>query len=490
MGTQAGRRRYPDFDPESRSRLPKRWLSLGVLSFYPSFLLSFFHVMKPYALLLIAFVVSLTEAGAMAETLQVPEGGKAIPLGRNRVLCGASPDGWTASGDRESVRPPEVASVSNRTVEIQVAAEREACAHAKSTLTLIAFAPWPDIDPSSVTFFADEGRIELKGTHLEQSQILWQAANHSGQESCLAPTAVGKLQQCTLPLDRKLPVDTVFRWLPAYAKDGPDVTTFDSQGQRVDIASLKLRPARTIVGQVFAASESLDVSQGMCVLPLVHPEAVAGVECGLARCELGEGGIVVHGVPAQATQIAITARLSPRFAASHGDRMENTASGNFALLLCPLAVVSGPPLRDADQPQIVVKVAERCKGGARLRWSIGTEPAEVVRDVHTSDGDYVLLRTGQLAGGSITITASRSDSAAGVVGSVTTSTAPAPRPESTLELPGHGPIDFIPTNCDALWSIGGVPHARLLPLDLPGRTRCAPKRIATFCAEIQRVAAS
>jgi hypothetical protein len=203
-------------------------------------------------------------------------------------------------------------------------------------------------------------------------------------------------------------------------------------------------------------------------LPLAHPEAVASVDCGLARCELGEGGILVRGVPAQATQIAVTAGCRPASPSAAATGLKAAASGNFALLRCPLTVVSGPPLRDADEPQVLVKVAERCRSSARLRWSIGTEPAEVVREVHTDDGDYVLLRTGQLAGGSVTISASRSDSVAGVVGSVTTPTIPAPRPESTLELPGHGPIDFIPTNRDALWSVGGVPHARFLPLELPG----------------------
>jgi hypothetical protein len=424
--------------------------------------------MKTYTILSVALALSSAENIAQAETLQVPEGGKAIALGNNRVLCSASPDGWTASGDRQSVRPPEAASISNRTVEVQVAADPNGCARAKSALTLIAVGRWPDIDLSSVSFYPDEGRFEFKGANVEGSQILWQSPSHSGQEACLAPTATGKLQQCAIPLEHKLPFDTTFRWLPAYAKDGSEVTTFDSQGQRVDVASFKLKPARTVVGQIFAATESLDVSQGMGILPLVHPEAVASVDCGLARCELGEGGVLVRGIPAQATQIPVTARLSPRFSVSHGERMESSASGTFALLRCPLTVVSGPPLRDADEAQILLKVADRCRSNARLRWSVGSEPAEVVRILHADDGDYVLLRTAQLAGGSVTISATRADSVAGVLGSVTTPTVPAPSPESTLELPGHGPIDFIPTNRDALWSVGGVPHARFLPLELPG----------------------
>jgi hypothetical protein len=424
--------------------------------------------MKTYALLTVALVVSLAEGAARAETIQVPEGGKAVPLGGQRVLCGVAPEGWTASGDRKSVRPPDAASVSNRTVEVQVAADADGCARAKSVLTLIAVSRWPEIDPASVTFFPDEGRLDFRGTHLEQSQIVWQGGDHAGQEACPAPTAAGKLQQCAVPLDRRLPGNTVLRWLPAYAKDGPDVTTFDGQGRRVDVASFTIRPARTVIGQVFATTEALDISQGFGVLPLAHPEAVAGVDCGMARCELGEGGVVVRSVPALATQIVVSVRVSPRFSISRGDRTETSATGTFALLRCPLAVVSGRPLRDADDPQILIKVAERCRSNVGLRWSVGTEPAQVVRDVRTSDGDYVLLRTGQLAGGSVTISAARADSVAGVVGSVTTPTAPAPRPQSTLELPGHGPINFIPTNRNALLFVGGVPHARFIPLDLPG----------------------
>ena len=126
-------------------------------------------------------------------------------------------------------------------------------------------------------------------------------------------------------------------------------------------------------------------------------------------------------------------------------------------------------MRDVDEPHLIVRFAEYCRSKARLRWFVGTEPAEVVREVDTGEGDYVLLRTGQLAGGSITITATRADTLAGVVGSVTSPTIPPPRPQSTIELLGYGPITFIPTNREALWSVTGVVgHARLLPIDVPG----------------------
>lgn len=408
----------------------------------------------------------LFTASANAETLQAPEGGKPIVLGGDRMVCGGLAEGWVATADRRTVRPPDVAS--NVSVGITVAPEGSACAHSKTSLVLVATKPWPTIDSASVVFFPEEGRLELKGTNLEGVQFLWQAGEHTGRQSCLGSLRDGKGEQCTIPLDRKLPTSTAFRWLPAYAKDGADVTTFDAQGQRVDAGAFKLFPARFVLGQVFAPVESLDISQGLGTLPLLHPEAVASVECGLARCDLGDGGIVVRGVPAQATQLAVTVRLSPRYSVARGEKTESSASATFPVSRCPLSVVSGPPLRDVEQAQILVKLLDRCRTSAGVRWFVGPEAADVVREVRSSDGDYVLLRAGQISSASVAITVSRADTSAGVLGSVITPTTSAPRPQSTLELPGHGPIGFIPTNRDALWSVGGIPHARWVPLDLPG----------------------
>lgn len=414
----------------------------------------------------LAIAAALSDPAARGETLQAPEGGRPIPLGKDRIVCGGLAEGWTATPDRKSVRPP--ASASTDTVEISVADDQADCARNRSSVSLVATRPWPSLDSTSVTFFPEEGRLELNGGNLEGAQFFWQATAHTGRQTCLGSLRDGKGEACTIPLDRKLPTSTAFRWLPAYAKDGADVTTFDAQGRRVDPAIFRLVPARFVLGQIFASIDALDISQGLGTLPLVHPDAIASVECGLARCDLGDGGVVVRGVPAQATQVAVTVRLAPRFAFSRGERTDNSASATFPVSRCPLSVVSGPPLRDADQPQIVVKMLDRCRTTARLRWFVGTDPAEEVREVHGNDGDYILLRSSQLSSASATITVARADAAAGVMGSVSATTASAPRPQSTLELPGHGPVGFIPTNRDALWSVGGVPNARLVPLELPG----------------------
>ena len=228
---------------------------------------------------------------AHAETIQVPWGGPPVPVGKERVLCGTLPEGWSTDAACKTIGPPASAGTSGRTVGVSVADDANACTHAAVQVTVVATPPWPEIDLASVTFYPTEGRIEYRGQRLDQSQILWQLDKRSGQETCLAPAIVGKGQSCSVPVDRDLPVDTVFRWLPAGAKSGTDATTYDGHGQRVDAASLILRPASIVVGQVFATTEALDVSQGTGTLPMLHPGSVATVDCGLARCELGDAGI-------------------------------------------------------------------------------------------------------------------------------------------------------------------------------------------------------
>jgi hypothetical protein len=423
---------------------------------------------KPLVAAVILLVGELFAPAARAETLQVPAGGKAVPVGKDRVLCGDLPDGWQVSGDRRMVRPLESVRDANRTVEASLAASPGACARSAASLTLVASGAAPQIDAASVSFYPDEGRLELKGTNLEGMQVLWQSAGQTGQETCLATTGVGNIKHCVLPLQRKLPSQTVLHWLPAFARSGPDTTTYDAQGVVLDPATFVLHPAHIVIEKVFTPTDTVDVSQGQGLVPMVHPEAVANVDCGVARCEIIDGNLVVRSVPVQATQLTVSARLAPRFSIARGDKLDGTTSATFALLRCPLAIVSGPPLRDAEAPQILVRMPDRCRSNARLRWSVGTEPAEVVREVRANNDDLFLLRTGQIAGGTVTVTAARSDGLSGVVGVVSSPTMAPPRPQSTIELPGHGPIAFIPNNRDALWSVAGVSHARLVPLDVPG----------------------
>jgi hypothetical protein len=409
-----------------------------------------------------------TGGTARAETIQAPEGARAFPLGSDRVICGAVPDGWSMSNDRHQVRPPDKPNAMNRSVDVRVAADLDGCTHNPSTLTLIATGPAPNLDPSSVSFYPDEGRLELNGSQLEQSQIGWQSGERMGRETCLTPTMVGKIQHCSVPLERKLPIKTELRLLPAYAAFGPDVTTYDAKGLPLDAPGILIRPVRVVLAQVFGSNENLDVSQGFGVVPLLHPLAVASADCGGAHCELTDDGIVVRAISPVATQITISVRLGVRFSISRNGKSETTSSATFALLRCPVEVVSGPPMRNMDETEILVKMPDRCQSNAKLRWSLGADTVEAIREVREGETDYVLLRTGQVIGSRVTITASRADALGGVVAVTSTATQSAKRPQSTLDLPGFGPINFIPTNREAVWSLGGVPQLHAVPLDLPG----------------------
>jgi hypothetical protein len=412
----------------------------------------------------IVSVLLLAASQARAEMIQVPEGGRAVLLGKDRILCSAVPEGWVATADRRALRPPAVATSSNRVAEVRCATD---CARPHSTVTLVATGPWPDIDPSSVNLFLDEGRLDFKGKSLEQAQILWRTSDSSGRDVCVAPTPVAKLQQCSVSLDSRLPAYTQLRWLPAYAQEGPEVVTLDAKGHPADPSTFVLRPARLAIAQLFTVTDALDVSQGFGVIPLVHPEAVGSIDCGASRCEQTAARIVMHNIPAVATQVTVTVRLAAGFALSRAEKLETSVTATLPVVRCPISIVSGRPLRNMDETQILVRIAERCRSSSRLRWFIGTDQADVVREARDDGGDYAVLRTGPILGLNATITASRADSTSGVVGFVVTPTQSPQRPQSTLELPGYGPINFIPTNREAVWSLGGVPHMRVVPLGVP-----------------------
>jgi hypothetical protein len=110
----------------------------------------------------------------------------------------------------------------------------------------------------------------------------------------------------------------------------------------------------------------------------------------------------------------------------------------------------------------------RCSNDARLRWTVGAEPAEVVRAMKLNDASYVLLRAGRIATGNVTISVARPD-AEGIIGAVTSKTAPPPRPHAAVELPGYGRIDFIPTNREAVLAVSDPgERASLVPLPIEG----------------------
>jgi len=309
----------------------------------------------------------------------------------------------------------------------------------------------------------------MKGQHLKGLQIRWQTPQKNGQDVCLDPQPSGKQEQCVVPVARDLPVDASLRWMPPRARFDGDVVTYDENGGPVDPNGLVLRPARVVVSNLFSASGSVDVSQGPGRVPLVHPETVLSVDCGQARCEIAEGAVGVRSFSPTATTVTVRLRLAPRFFLAHGTTQEQVVTATLPLLHCPLTVASGPPLRDGDTTQVIVRMDARCVSSTRLRWLVDGRSADVVRTEKSSDATFFLLATARLLAERVTIAVTRADLDGTVIGVVETATIPSPRPRVTLELPKHGFIDFVPTNRDAVLTVVGAgEHARFLPLPVEG----------------------
>lgn len=407
---------------------------------------------------------------ARAQTLQAPVGAKPIALGE-AVFCEEA-DGWSIEGEGRLARPRPEAKV-GAAVEVRVAASARECAEksADRKVTLVTTGSWPQIDPASVVLAADEGWLELKGERLDGMQLHWQSGERSGDDNCLQPTA-GKTQRCLFTVGKGLPIDSTLSlsWLPAGARRGPEVVTFGPRGRAVDAGELELRPAKVLLGSLLPPTGAVDITSGFGRIPLTHPEAVAAVDCGTARCELGEGAVVVRSVPGLVNAIPISLRLSPRVYVVRGESLDTGQTGSVAVLHCPIALASGAPLRDVEESRLVVRMDGRCGGEAQsLRWSINNNPADLLRVERDGEAAYVLLRTGRLLDDRFTLVAQRPEPDGSVLAVLSGKTAPAPQVRPAIELPGYGRIDFIPSNRDA--AVRTLPvgeHGKLVPLGVRG----------------------
>lgn len=432
---------------------------------------------RGHVALFVAFIL-LGSLSAHATVLQAPLGGRSITL-PDRVVCGGVTEGWAVSDEGRRVRPPSAASGTvGQAVEVRVARSEQGCSTSEERLTLVATGPIPEVDPASVVFAPDEGRLELRGEALAGARVFWASDAAQKQttetETCLAPTGAERQndpQSCVLPVRRGLPTDVPLHLLPAGARFGDDVITFSAAGRRLTLAELRLRPGRILLASVLPASNALDLSsggEGRIVLP--HPEAVAAVDCGVARCELVDDGILVRTVPGMLSQLHVRLRLAPRVFLARGDALETTASALLQFLRCPVTIVSGAPLRDADETQVVVRVDDRCARDVRAyRWSANGDEAEVIQVVREDGAAFVLLRMGRLISDRVTLIATRSELDATVIATTSVATLAAPRPRASLELSGFGKVDFIPTNREAVLTVASPGEgARFVPLAVEG----------------------
>lgn len=426
--------------------------------------------------LLLLAVLTFAAASAAAPIIQVPEGGPAVEVVAKGVICGPVRGGWSLGPDGRSIRPPAKADEGERTLELTVAETVGLCPTSEATVTVIATGAFPRIDEAATTFYPDDGRVELRGTNLLNVGIAWSGTPRGeprrgtleGQDVCLTSSKRRGPADCPVPVAQGLPTDAALYWIPPHGKRGPDVTTYDANGRRVDPESMRLRPGRVVLTQPLVLSSGIDVSKGPGSVAVNHSEAIATVDCGPARCEVGDGVIFVRNVPSVDATTTLRLRLTPRVLFARGEALEQTVSATLPILACPLTAVPGTVLRDVEDSALVARLDPTCAHDPRtLIWTVNNQRARVERVVNTAEGAHVLLRTGGTSDQQVTITALTSRHEGTVVASETAKTVPLPVPRTVLELPGHGPIDFVPTNRPAVLrvaSAAGMGRFTLQPL--------------------------
>jgi hypothetical protein len=422
---------------------------------------------------LLASLVLAWAAPSHAWVLQLPKGGDFAAFPKGRVLCGPTPQGFELDATHQRVRPKDEATI-GQSLAVVLAASSEACKTAAvEDATLIATGDHPKIDPTTVTVALDAGRLELRGEGLEGVRIGFSVDDKTGDDVCLNVSRERDRDSCAVNIDRAIPADPhriEVRWAPpgGRASPGTDVITYDKHGDPLSPDQTRLAVARLLISRMVPEARMVDVARGAGKLALVHPEAVASADCGPARCEATADGLVVASVPAAAPKLAVKFQLLPRVFYARGDLFDTVIGDTLIVLRCPVAMLSGEPLRNVDELNVLVRLDSACAADvSRLRFMANAEPAEVVRTEQLPDGLYVLLGIGRVSNERLTIVVTREDGS--VLAVTSKKTAGVPAVMATLTLPGFGEIQFIPRNRAALVNVSHIAgKGELVPVSAPG----------------------
>lgn len=384
---------------------------------------------------------------ARAETWQAPVGGRALTLD-GRVACGAVAD-WTIEQDGHAVRPPSTDDAIGKSVDVRLAPSSAQCATQATTLTLTATGRWPTLDPS-ITLFVDDARVELHGHGLRGMKVL----GPSTEDSCVQPQIDASGEKCVVATARGLSADPTVAslWrMPAGARTGSDVVTFDSAGRRVDRDAMVLHPARIVLSSLVPPDVTIDLAGGGTArIPLVHPEAVVSADCGATSCAASGNVIVVGGLSSVSSALAVRLRLAPRVVVQRGETFDATPVVQVPVLPCGMSVASGEAIRGVDRTRIVVRVDARCAADAPvLRWYSAGRPLDVLGSTTSGGAAFVLLALDRVESDEVVVTATRGGADVSSVGQARARTRGLPVPNATLSLPHGEAIDYVPTNREA-----------------------------------------
>jgi hypothetical protein len=408
---------------------------------------------------------------ARAETIEAPVGGKPVPLGEARVACVANAGGWRAEPGGHAVRPPTVETAVGSVVELRVAPSLTDCPRATAAVRLVATAAWPTFDLSSITLALDEGRLEARGHGLHGVLLTWPVETGRASDSCRDLKVEGGTETCAWGVPKTLPADpsgSPLRWLPAGAQLGADTALYDADGRITAPDGFAIIPTRVELLELLPPDASVDVSSGVGRAPFTHPDAVAGVDCGAARCSVENGQLVMQAAPASAATVDVKFRLAPHVIYTRKSPPDPQPVIRVSIVRCPMTVVSGPAIRGTESARAVLKVEGGCtRDVTALRFFVGGRQADVTQTESAKDAAYVVINLGTIDAPSLSITAVREGAEGTVVAVARTETRAAPVIRTVLEVPAFPPIDFIPNNRPATVLFPRVAPAELtlLPVE-------------------------
>jgi hypothetical protein len=383
-------------------------------------------------------VLVLVASTAHAESLALPAGGAAVALPGGRVVCGAPPAGWTVDNARHTLRAPPQATPGTR-VDLALAAAEAACVKASSPVSVVVIAPWPQVERA--VLLLDDGTLELRGHKLAGAQVRWQHGSRGAVATCETTEPDGALEVCRLAATEP---GAIWSLLPAGAH--PDDTLFDAEGRPTSPATVPID--RTELAMLVRPDSTIDTFSAGGTIPLRHADLISAVDCAPAACVIDGDGLLISNVPASGATLAVRVHLSPHIVLRRGDVTESSPVVRVPIVRCPLAVVSGPPLRGLDAQTVVVQIGGRCgRELDRLRFQVGGAPVERGRQVSDGSAGYVALHVSRTDADALAI-AALSDQGDGAIAQVRVPTRATPRVRITLERSHHS-LDFIPTNVAA-----------------------------------------
>jgi hypothetical protein len=422
---------------------------------------------------LIAVALLLAADTANAEFLHAPIGGRAVPLGGGRVACESPAGDWEAEPGSRLVRPPHQEAAIGRAVELKVAASSTACAESETRITLIAVDRYPAIDPVSLVFSPDEGRLDAAGSRLLGVAFGWKSGANQGFDVCHDVWTNEGIEHCSWGVARNASADlnvTTFSWLPRGGRSDPQSTFYDGAGRMMPPESFVLRPSRVLLSRLVPADAAVDLATGQGEVPLVHPEAVGSADCGQLTCEMVEGRLIVRGASSLVSNIDIRLRLVPHVFFMRKEQPEAQVTVKLPVMHCPMSIVSGAPVRNNDEAKVIVKLDRRCANDLPSVRFVTRDGSLKVLQTHTErDATFVLLSLGRIGGDTLTISAVRGEAEGIALAVAYTPTRAAPQVRARIELPTQPNLDFIPNNRWASVHVSSAgEHQHFVPLPLEG----------------------